>query len=379
MENTAFEYTRQRFMSGFDGRTCKISPNICTDGEVTLLSYSDLLLTGSDVFTASYMAKSTDGGRTFSEPKRQVNLPDVYENGLRTARSAVPYYNRTHKKWFGLGVTVSYEHDRHPVLVDGVSPNKCFYCDVDVENCQFTDPRPIDIPFDHVCGYNFGQTVELENGDILVPFNYTTKENTRMMIVTVLYTFAGGGFKVAKVGTPIICNEYRRGVCEPSLAAHGGRYYMAIRTDEVGLYAVSGDGFGFCEPKPYVWDDGSVLENYNTQQHWMISKNALYLAYTRKGAHNDHVFRHRAPIFMTRFDTERECLIRGEEVILVPELGARLGNFCVTEPNENESWLVTAEWMQSWGGKLGVCEKYGSDNSFWLARVYWKDQSGIYT
>ena len=33
----------------------------------------------------------------------------------------------------------------------------------------------------------------------------------------------------------------------------------------------------------------------------------------------------------------------------------------------DESWLITAEWMQPRG-----CEKYGSDNSLWLARVKFK-------
>ena len=372
MENAAFEFSRKRLMSGFDGKTCKISPAIATDGKITLVSYGDLLLTGSDVFTGSYIVKSVDGGETFSAPVKQTGLPDRYENGLRISHSASVYYNKTHKRWFGLGVTVPYEHDRHPVLIDGIAPNKCFFCGVDAEKCLFTDPRQIDLPFDYVCGYNFGQIVELDGGDMLIPFNFTTKENTRMMVVVIRYTFSDEGLKAVKIGRPLVANRYGRGICEPSLARLGDRYYLALRTDEVGLYAESDDGYEFCEPKPYVWDDGSVLENYNTQQHWMISENALYLAYTRRGAHNDHVFRHRAPIFMTRFDEKKGCLIRDEEVILVPELGARLGNFCAIAPNGNEAWLITAEWMQSWGGKLGVCEKYGSDNSFWLAKVNWK-------
>ena len=76
---------------------------------------------------------------------------------------------------------------------------------------------------------------------------------------------------------------------------------------------------------------------------------------------------------MARFDEENECLVRESEAILVPELGARLGNFCAIAPQKDEAWLVTAEWMQSWGEKLGVCEKYGSNNSLWLAKVYFKD------
>ena len=143
---------------------------------------------------------------------------------------------------------------------------------------------------------------------------------------------------------------------------------MTIRTNEQGYLAVSGDGLRYEEPIPWKWDDGSILQNYNTMQRWIRCKDALYLAYTRKGAHNDHVFRHRAPIFMARFDEENLCLVKDTEVILVPELGARLGNFTVTDVSGNEFWLVTAEWMQPLG-----CQKYGSDNSLWIARVKFEE------
>ena len=44
-------YSRQRLFSGFDGKTCKIQPSIATDGSgMVLLSWQNLLLTGSDVF-----------------------------------------------------------------------------------------------------------------------------------------------------------------------------------------------------------------------------------------------------------------------------------------------------------------------------------------
>ena len=373
MKKIEYEFTRKRLMSGFDGITCKACPSIDTDGEVTLLSYIMLYLKGTDIFNEFYLAKSTDGGKTFSEPIRQTHLPETHEDNLIMRYSAVPYYNKTHKKWFGLGLKTPYEDETHTVIIDGVTPAKAFYCDIDTKTCQFVNPKNIDIPFEHVCGYNFGQFVELEDGDMLVPFSFTTKDNTRLMIVTLRYRFTDSGIEVAEVGTPIVANDHGRGLAEPSLAKLKNKYYMTIRSDEVGLYAVSDDGYTFSEPKPYVWDDGTVLENYNTQQHWMINKDGLFLAYTRKGAHNDHVFRHRAPIFMTRFDEERECLIRDEEVILVPELGARLGNFCALAPNDNEAWLITAEWMQSWGEELGICEKYGSDNSLWFTKVFWKN------
>ncbi len=66
---------------------------------------------------------------------------------------------------------------------------------------------------------------------------------------------------------------------------------------------------------------------------------------------------------MARFDPASGGLVRDTEFPLVPELGARLGNYCV-DYTGNEAWLVTAEWMQPQG-----CERYGSDNSIWLVKV----------
>lgn len=80
-------------------------------------------------------------------------------------------------------------------------------------------------------------------------------------------------------------------------------------------------------------------------------------------ATNSHVFRNRAPIFMSRFYPAAGGLVRETERVLVPELGARLGNFCVAHEGR-EAWLVVAEWMQPKGG-----ERFGSDNSIWLVKV----------
>lgn len=101
-----------------------------------------------------------------------------------------------------------------------------------------------------------------------------------------------------------------------------------------------------------VWDDGADLGNYNTQQHWVTHSNGLFLVYTRKGAHNDHVFRHRAPLFIAQVDPEKLCVVRSTERVLVPERGARLGNFGVAEVSENETWVTVAEWMQTWGPQI---------------------------
>ena len=161
-------------------------------------------------------------------------------------------------------------------------------------------------------------------------------------------------------------DDLTRGLGEPSLARLGGKVYLTVRSDEMGLWSESADGLSFSPPKPWTWTDGELIGNKNTQQHWVAGDNALFLTYTRETPTNKHVFRNRAPIFMARFDPASGGIVRSTERPIVPELGARLGNFCVVN-FERESWLVTAEWMQPRG-----CERYGSDNSLWLVKILFK-------
>ena len=147
-----------------------------------------------------------------------------------------------------------------------------------------------------------------------------------------------------------------------------------MRNDLRGYVAVSDDGLHYGPPQPWTFDDGEELGNYNTQQHWVVHSEGLFLVYTRRGAGNDHVFRHRAPLFIGRVDPDRLCVIRESERVVVPERGARLGNFGITAASPQESWVVVAEWMQTGPPDpfdCTVCERYGSDNTIFIARLHW--------
>jgi hypothetical protein len=69
---------------------------------------------------------------------------------------------------------------------------------------------------------------------------------------------------------------------------------------------------------------------------------------------------------MARVDPDRLHVIRVTEQNLLPERGARLANFGVTEISPDETWVTMAEWMQPKGVK-----KYGSDGSVFVARIQW--------
>jgi hypothetical protein len=75
---------------------------------------------------------------------------------------------------------------------------------------------------------------------------------------------------------------------------------------------------------------------------------------------------------MAQVDPEKLCVIRETEQILVPERGARLGNFGVTDISPSETWVTVAEWMQPRG-----VEKYGSDGSVFVAKITWNKPNRI--
>ena len=363
-----FTFTRQRLFPGFDGKYCKICPCVGTDGGTDVfLTWQRLLLSGSDVFYGTFMSRSEDAGRTWSEPVEVKGIPDVRADGVRTAYAAEAHYSVKNGRWYALGHSQDYHNDSVPdtASADGRPYQVPYQYAFDPKTGTFSDGRPLPVPFAFAGAYPFGQAVELDDGDLLVGFQCRPPEAKTFHLTTyvVRYRFDGADLKPVACGRPITRADFARGLYEPSLARWNGRFFLTLRSDEMGMFCTSDDGLDYTAPEPWRFDDGSPIGNRNTQQHWIVSPQALYLAYTREGANNDHVFRNRAPIFIARYDPQRRCLVRSTEMPLVPELGARLGNFAVT-PHGDEQWLVTAEWMQPAG-----CERYGSDNSIWLVKL----------
>ena len=146
---------------------------------------------------------------------------------------------------------------------------------------------------------------------------------------------------------------------------------LTLRNDIKGYITVSDDGLHFPEPKPWTFDDGAELGSYNTQQHWLAHRDGLFLIYTRRGANNDHVMRHRAPLFIAEVDAVRLTVKRATERILIPELGASYGNFGVCDINEKETWVVETESMRNPKGVIPVDNPWGSKGRVYAARILW--------
>lgn len=213
-------------------------------------------------------------------------------------------------------------------------------------------------------GAGCSQRFDLPCGDILIPFYFS--HNNTMYSSVMRCAFDGEQLIYLTHGSELTADTSGRGLYEPSITNYDGKFYLTIRADNAGYFAVSDDGINFCAPSIWKWDDGKSLSTYNTQQHWVTHSSGLFLVYTRSGANNDHVFRHRAPLFIAQFDTKNLCLIKSTEKIVIPERGARLGNFGVTHLSPYETIITANEWMQPIG-----CEKYGSNNAFFVSKIVW--------
>ena len=104
----------------------------------------------------------------------------------------------------------------------------------------------------------------------------------------------------------------------------------------------------------------------NTQQHWLAHQDGLFLVYTRRGASNDHILLHRAPLFMAQVDADRLQVIRRTERVLVPERGGELGNFGAAAINARESWVTVSEGVWS-----DDARRRGAKGATFVARVRW--------
>lgn len=167
-------------------------------------------------------------------------------------------------------------------------------------------------------------------------------------------------------------HDVPRGVYEPSITRFGGRYYITLRNDERGYVSVSDDGLNYAPKKPWTFDDGQELGSYNTQQHWVTHSDGLYLSYTRKGANNDHIMRHRAPLFLAKVDPERLVVLRETERIIIPERGAMLGNFGVVTVNADETWVTDGEGMYA----KDAMER-GANGRVYAARIRWSKPNAL--
>ncbi len=376
MTPVAYDLQIDVIRSGFDGEQCWVHARagaIPDTPPVVVLTMQRLLLSGSDVFYGLHLLRTDNLGDDWEGPGAQPTLarrenPDGTET---VVCDFTPKWHTVTGVLLGTGHTAQYRDNR---LVRN-RRRATAYAVYDIAAGAFSPWRELEMPLTTEPAeadpyYNSGagstQRVDLPDGDILLPVYHKSKTGEHYHSSVARCAFDGETLTVRERGNALSV-PIERGLYEPSLAAFQGRFYLTMRNDNNGYVAVSDDGLHFGEPRIWQFDDGAPLGNYNTQQHWVAHANGLFLVYTRRGADNDHVFRHRAPLFMAQIDPHTLRVIRATERVLIPERGARLGNFGVTRVSDAETWVTAAEWMQPAG-----CEQYGSDNSVYAARIRWR-------
>lgn len=387
IDNPKLPFTVERTVAsrGFDGKFCWVHARAGTvpprsagndsSNPLVVMTLQRLKLSGSDVFYALNETRTDNLAKSWTKPVRHETFArqKVDDRIEMTVCDFWPKWHAASGRLLGTGHTVVYRDNK----VKRVRARATPYSIYDPNQHQWSPWQVLEIPdlprFENA-GAGCVQRFDLPNGGILLPIYFKEPGQTRYSVTVLRCKFDGEALTYVEHGSELIV-PVKRGLYEPSVTGFGGKFYLTMRNDDHGYISISNDGLIYSQPKKWTFDDGSDLGNYNTQQHWVTHAKGLFLVYTRRGAGNDHVFRHRAPLFIAQVDPDRLHVVRATEQILVPENGARLGNFGVTEVSPNETWVTVTEWMQTLGPKyhdVSIPMSYGSDNRVWVAKLRWK-------
>lgn len=302
---------------------------------------------GTHMYHGLSASWSRDLGKTWTEIETLAPVDRIeHEDGLLEAPvDMTPQYHRKTGKVLATGATFWQDPKLHRDIRDGPSDTAYAVCDPKTRQWETWQKLKMpDEPKFHFARAGCTQRVDLPNGQILLPIYFHAKGSRVNYATVVRCGFDGQTLRYLTHGSELTVDpnitKRRTGLFEPSLTFYQGRYYLTARAEDAAYVAVSEDGLQFSEPRRWKFDDGEELGSYNTQQHWVTHSEGLYLSYTRRGANNDEIFRHRAPLFIARVDPERLVVERDTEQVLLPNMDDAFGNFGVCHVTPDETWVV---------------------------------------
>ncbi|MEM7231695.1 MAG: hypothetical protein AAF517_05955 [Planctomycetota bacterium] len=378
--NLPFDVELGTATKGFDGKMCWVHARAGTippgargnPGEkpLVVMTAQKLFPNRSDVFSGLHVFQSR--GEAWTKAVEESTLRRRTGTDGKTEAVPCDFTPKFHEKTgvlLGTGKTFWYSKESNNHIHH--APSEVVYAVFDAVKGSWKEWKTVELPkrkeFENA-NAGCSQRFDLPNGDVLLPIYFRNRDEQISSITVLRCSFDGETLRYKEHGSEHTVATHR-GLAEPSLTEFGGKFFLTIRHDTSAYVTSSDDGLRFGKSKEWRFDDGKILGSYNTQQHWLRQKDGLFLVYTRRGANNDHVFRHRAPLFIARVDPERLVVLRESELILVPERGTRIGNFGVTRVSDDEFWVTTCEWMQP-----RSVEKYGSDNSLFVAKIRWRSE-----
>ncbi len=329
----------------------------------------------SDHYSGLHVMRTDDLGASWTGPAPQPELAWVEESdGVHVAVCDVtPGWHAASGRLLAIGAQVRYSRTGAQ-LDDQQRSHQTAYAVFDPESGRWSRWRTIEMPDDDK--FNFARSACAQwlvepDGTLLLPFYFGASAEQPFAVTVVQCAFDGQEVRYLRHGNEMSLAVVR-GLVEPSLVRFRERCYLTIRNDLKGYVAVSHDGLHFEPIRPWTFDDGAELGSYNTQQHWVGHCAGLFLTYTRRDAGNDHIMRHRAPLFIAEVDPDRLHVVRATERVLVPERGATLGNFGAAPVNDRESWVTVAEGI--WGDDA---RQRGAEGSVFVARVLWSQPNRL--
>ncbi|WP_435009549.1 SGNH/GDSL hydrolase family protein [Tundrisphaera lichenicola] len=339
------------------------------DGPPDVLITLQKHLKTSDHYSGLSDLRSLDLGKNWLGPRPIKELDWVHEpEGVDIAVADVtPMFHPRSGKVIAVGAQVRYG-PRGEQLEDRPRAHQTAYAVFDPKSGSWTRWRRLEMPADE--SFNFArsacaQFVVEPDGSVLLPCYIARSADVPFGVTVVRCTFDGENLSYRDHGD-ILALDQARGLYEPSLIRSGEHYFLTIRNDLKGYVTSSRDGLHYRPAKAWTFDDGEELGSYNTQQHWLAHQDELFLVYTRRGADNDHILRHRAPLFLAQVDPDRLHVIRATERVIVPERGAELGNFGAASIDDHEFWVTVAEGISNEGAR-----RRGAKGAVFVARVAW--------
>lgn len=290
---------------------------------------------------------SDNGGQTWTQPTSLNSVDRIaHTNGLwETPVDMTPQFHQQSGKLLLTGATFWQDPKLKRDVPHG--PSHTAYAVYDPQTDKWGTWKKLVLPDDpkfHFARAGCTQRLDLPNGDIFLPMYFHGKGSVVNYATVVRCKFDGEVLLYQEHGTELTAEltvtDRRTGLYEPSLTKFGNRYLLTLRGDQRAYLATSVDGLNYDEPQPWRFDNGEELGSYNTQQHWITHSDGLFLAYTRRGAGNDNVFRHRAPLFIAEVDPENLTIKRRTELLVLPNLGLPFGNFGVCNVSPQETWVV---------------------------------------
>ncbi|MAT13695.1 MAG: sialidase [Planctomyces sp.] len=345
-------------------------PGYGRDGQPAAILTIQKHLHRSDFYSGLSYMTTYDGGHVWSGTIRPEELGWVPDGDvIVSACDMTPGWHAPSGKVLAVGAEVRYSKEGEQ-LDDVPRAHQTAYSVYDPETRTWTKLRRVEMPVDKKFDYArsaCAQWVTDSDGTVLLPFYFGETSEQPFKVTVARFRFDGDQLEFVEHGNEMKLDVVR-GLVEPSIARWGKRFYLTLRNDEKGYVTRSDDGLHYEPMKAWTFDDGTDLGSYNTQQHWATHQDGLFLCYTRRGADNDHIFRHRAPLFIAAVDPESLQVRRATERILVPELGATLGNFGVTEVSPEETWVTVSEGLFGEEAR----SKAAAHGTTWLARIKWQ-------